>query len=228
MNTDSPDIETAFGSSNDPASPGGVHAALLMMKNGAAVWGTDGELGPMLAIVVDPATNTATEIAVRNGDVAGTGRMIPVNHVLSATPERVDVSFSRSEFFTLDRFLVPNRSASVSADDPAPDVPAWSDVWLIRPATFLFAVHENVPSSDVSIRRGMHVLDASGHRAGSVEGWNFHPEDGHLASLLFAAHPLLHRHRMLVDASSVESIDEDGVRLTLSAADLDDLMPSGE
>lgn len=179
----------------------------------------------MLAIVVDPASKSATEIAVRNGDVAGTGRLIPVGNVVRAVPERVDVDLSRSGFFSLDRFLVPNRSAASGTHDPAPDAPAWSDVWLIRPGTLLFAEHENVPNGEVSIRRGMHVLNASGHRIGSVEGWNFHPTSGKLASLLFVAHPLFHRHRMLIDASSVESIDKDGVRLTLSAADLDDLEP---
>ena len=208
------------------ASPAdSVHTMLLTMSNGAAVWGPDGELGPMLAIVIDPSTKTATEIAVRNGDVAGTGRMIPVSDVVSATRERIDVTLDRSHFFSLERFLVPYLSATVSKDDPSPEVAADSDVWLIRPGTFLFAVHENVPSGEVPVHRGMAVFNSAGRRAGKVEGWNFHPGSGQLASLIFEAHHLLGRRHMLVDASSIESIDRGGVRLTLSAADLGDLRP---
>lgn len=223
MSTQNPDLETTPGSPTDLPSTEEVHAALLTMKNGAAVWGSDGELGPMLAIVIDPATKTATEIAVRNAEVVNSGRLIPVRAVISATPDRIHVQLSRSEFFQLDRFMVPYRSAPVRAGDPVLDAP---DLWLIRPASFLLAVHENVPNGDIAIHQGLAVFNAAGHRAGSVEGWNFHPDTGQLASLAFSAEAFLQRHTILIEASSVESIDDHGVRLTLSAAELDKLKPT--
>ncbi len=74
----------------------------------------------------------------------------------------------------------------------------------------------------------MHHGNTSGQWPDSVEGRNLDPERGLLAGLLLAAHPALHRHCTLVDASTVDSINEQGVRLTRSAADLDHLEPTTE
>jgi hypothetical protein len=213
-----------------PSEPSANHEAgdrldraLFHVRNGAGVWGTDGELGPVIAIVAEPAVMAITDIAVRNADVAGTGRLLPIGTVTSASPQRIDVDVDRHRFFSLPHFIVPYRSPNDAADRPS-EAPAAIDVWLVHPGTFLFATHENVPPGFAAIHRGAHVFSVDGHHIGDVMLWNVDPATGTVASIVIGARRHhFQRDHLLVESSLIRSLEPNGVHLSLERSDLDDL-----
>ena len=71
-------------------------AEVQKFRLGATVHTDDGELGSLAWVALDPATNTVTAIGVKLGVFGGT-HMAPIDRVVSARQNDIEVSLTRAE-----------------------------------------------------------------------------------------------------------------------------------
>ena len=128
-------------------------AEAISLRIGAQVVGSDGPLGPLIALIVHPDERRVTHLAVRNGTVPETGRLVPIGEVLRASTDDVELRIDRRHFFTLERLIVPYRI------EPAEYATRASTFSLGGAGESTFAVHELLPEGCIAIEGRPLVVD---------------------------------------------------------------------
>ncbi len=189
------------------------------LRVGAAVEGTDGELGEIDALIVDPTTRAITHLVVA-GRHLGPRVLVPVDVVTERRPEQVTVSLDRGGFEACPAFDEPSFNA------PGEDF-AYGDAVLAPGAYFLepyaspfegwpLAEHERIPKGEVSIRRGDEVLSSDGSRVGHVDEFLVDPTDNTITHVVLRqGHLLRHDDDVVIPVSAATGFDEGTVRLDL-------------
>ncbi len=165
----------------------------------ATVRSRDGELGPLMSVVLDPARWTVTYLAVRNGPVPESGRLVPMVDVATADKDGIELQISRHGFFQLPRFIVPELSRGR-------EVPT-------------FAVHEHVPSHQVAVPVEAPVVDCAEHKVGVVSDWVLHPS-GALCAIEATGRSGLHVWHALIDAALLKSVETRRVQLHVESSEV--------
>jgi osmotically-inducible protein OsmY len=78
------------------STAGTAFTAVQKFRLGATVHTDDGELGSLAWVALDPASNTVTAIGVKLGVFGGT-HMAPIDRVVSARQDDIDMSLTRAE-----------------------------------------------------------------------------------------------------------------------------------
>ena len=76
----------------------------MELRMGAPVVASDGGCGRLEQIVVDPPSRRATALVVRENPLAGAGVKVPVDEIVDATDEAVNLRLSRAQVATLPVF----------------------------------------------------------------------------------------------------------------------------
>ena len=69
---------------------------------GAEVAGTDGDIGKLTRVVVDPIARAVTHLVVEPSQLEGLSRLVPIGLVESASPERIRLGIGAAAFERLD------------------------------------------------------------------------------------------------------------------------------
>ena len=197
---------------------------------GSEVACSDGSVGRITRVVVDPVSRVLTHLDVepRRGQAAG--RLVPVELVEGAG-EVVSLSCTRAEFEKLEeaveREFLPAPpgdwgyrpgemlalpyfgAVGFGAGGPVLDVGAG----MLDPGPRT-VTYDRVPVGEVEVRRGdqVHATDGS---IGHVRGLVVDPRDRHVTHVLLDEGHLWGQKTVAIPIGSVASV-EDGVRLTLS------------
>lgn len=218
---------------------------------GAAISGSDGDIGKLTRVVVDPIARAVTHLVVEPRHLEGLSRLVPISLVEAVTPGQVKLSASAAEFERLDpaeetQFLPaqPGSSASAGAAGPISDedkygpgeVLSWPYYSLalegrgfgpgsmgVAGALPLAVTYDKVPLGEVAIRRGEHVHATDGE-IGRVHGLVIDTSDQHVTHVLLQEGHLWGRKEVAVPVSAVDRVD-DGIRLKITKHDVQDLPP---
>jgi sporulation protein YlmC with PRC-barrel domain len=190
---------------------------------GATAVATDGKIGIVVALVIDPAAAAITHLVVRNADVPASGRLISIDHVIGTSTDRVQLDLSRAQILAADHFIIPGR---LPAEPPSG---AFATYWLGPAGGRTFAVHEQLPHDDeLAVRAKPPVRSRDGHHIGSVAEVLIDPVTGAITHLLLRHGHLFGRREVIIPVSAIASIDHDGVRLNLDRSVLDSLPTAGK
>jgi sporulation protein YlmC with PRC-barrel domain len=191
---------------------------------GMSVRASDAPIGSLNALVCDPTDNEITHLVVRPDNVPGADRLVSVDDVANVSDAEVTLDLSRHEFFARDTFetaqFLPERADEYAGDE--------SRRWML-PFVGLaeqgdtYATHERIPRSDVALKRGTKVVDADGRRLGSVHAFAFDPSTHDVSHLVMAAGHIFRREDVTVPITSVTHLGEDEIRLSLTAAEVEEL-----
>ncbi|HEY3956196.1 MAG TPA: PRC-barrel domain-containing protein [Streptosporangiaceae bacterium] len=95
---------------------------------GAAVTGSDGDIGKLTRVVVDPIARAVTHLVVEPKHLEGLSRLVPIGLVGAVTPEQIKLRAGAARFEQLDpaeetQFLPiqPGSPASAGVDGPIGD-----------------------------------------------------------------------------------------------------------
>ena len=169
---------------------------------GSEARGTDRSIGRLTAVVGEAGTGMVTHLVVNADDVAGSERLVPVDHLSEVDDDRIVIDLTRHEFFELPTFETC----------VAVGMPIEARSWVT------FATHERIPASRVALRRLTRVVDANGHRVGHLHGLTLDDTDRRITSLLVRTAHLLHHDQAVIAATDVTSFGETEVRLHERAA----------
>ena len=195
------------------------------LRVGAAVEGTDGGLGKVDAMVIDPTTTTVTHLVVAH-EALGRRVLVPLGVVTSSTPSAIQVDLTQETFRECELF-----------DEPAfnvPDAGYTGDLGYEPGAYFLepFASPldgfnnpdlERIPKGEVTIRRGDEVYSKDGTRVGHVDELLVDPADGHVTHVVLREGHVLRHDDDVVAPITGAAIEEGRVILGMPIDELHEL-----
>jgi sporulation protein YlmC with PRC-barrel domain len=194
---------------------------------GAEASCTDGPCGEVIKVVVNPIAQTLTHLVIEPKHRAGLGRLVPLDLITDATDE-VRLSCTTAEFEQLEiaeeiQFL-PGTGYGGYPVDQSLSMPYYANRDIIGPGNTTPAVtHETLPLGEVGVRRGEHVHATDGE-IGQVQGLVIAPHNHHVTHILLQEGHLWGHKEVAIPIIAVSGID-DGIRLTLTKQEVEDLPP---
>lgn len=196
---------------------------------GTPVFGSDGRLGSVEAIVMHPKEERVTHLVVRHGHLFAVSKVVPVEIVAEAKPARVLLRLDRAGFDRMPDFLTqhftnePPESLAGPLRTIPPDGVLWPSTlvgWYLpaevpEPTSF---VEENLPPGELPLKTGTEVYATDG-KVGHVEEVCFDRASGRASSLVVRRGFLFHRD-VTLPIEWVAGIGE-RVRLNRSKAELE-------
>ncbi len=187
---------------------------------GAKARCTDGICGRVTQVVIDPIEDKVTHLIVEPEHRQGLGRLVPIEGVKSGR-DQVDLACTRAEFDRLEtaeevRFL-PGAEG-----DPGYDAEQMLRWPYFGGNTSVPVVVDSLPVGEVAVRRSEDVYATDG-RIGQVEGLIVDRRNRHVTHLLLKEGHLFAHQEVAIPIAHVESVDQDGVRLSISNQEVDDL-----
>lgn len=202
---------------NEPANP-----EVSQFIIGTGVTGTDGALGELKRVVVDPIARTITHLVVEPPHRRGSGHLVPVAVVSSATADEIRLQCTASEFSALDEaediHFVPGGTGAWGYEQSQmltlPYYPLGTGMGMGAGVVPLTVVTDRVPAGDVEVRRGepVHATDGA---IGRVQGLVVDAGDHSVTHVLLDEGHLWGKKRVAIPIGAVTGV-EDGVHLNLS------------
>lgn len=203
---------------------------------GSEVACSDGVVGDLRRVVLDPVARAITHLVVEPRDRSQLSRLVPVDRVASAG-RRVVLTLTQAQFGVLEEAeesqLLASPQGHMGYDKD--QVLAWPYFGLhgagsgIAGRSVPLHVHtgahvlnlDHVPVGDVEVRRGEPVHATDGP-IGHVKGLVIDPSDHHVTHFLLDEGHLWGRRRVAIPITVVERVG-DGVRITLTKDEVRDL-----
>jgi sporulation protein YlmC with PRC-barrel domain len=209
---------------------------------GAEASCSDGPVGKVSRVVVDPVAKSLTHLVVEPGFRDGPSRLVPLD-LVDGAPGAVRIRCTKAEFEKLEQAeetkFIPRTTSFASYG--AGDVLSWpyygagglGDLDGIGGAGGMGTqggspvsrkvTYDTVPVGEVGVRRGQPVLATDG-AIGHVQGLVVHPDTGHVTHVLLQEGHLWGRKEVAIPISAVDTT-VDGTQLTIAKQDVQDLPP---
>jgi sporulation protein YlmC with PRC-barrel domain len=185
----------------------------------------DGDCGALIRVVVNPVTREVTHLVVEPKHREGLGRLVPLD-LVEASADSVKLTCTLAEFEALDlaeetRFLPGSGLLPGYASSEVFALPYFG----LGPGNVTPPVTvDALPLGEVAVRRGETVHAADGE-IGRVEGLVIEPVHHHVTHFLLQEGHLWGRKEVAIPISAVTGIDKDGIRLSVTKKDVEDLSP---
>jgi hypothetical protein len=209
---------------------------------GAEASCSDGPVGKVSRVVVDPVAKKLTHVVVEPGFRQGPSRLVPLD-LVEGGPSEVRIGCTKAQFEHLEpaeetKFIPRTTSFGTFG---AGDVLSWpyygtagvGDLDGIGGAGGMGAedgspvprevTYDTVPVGDVSVRRGQPVLATDG-AIGHVQGLVVDPGSGHVTHVLLQEGHLWGKKEVAIPISAVDT-SVDGTQLKIAKQDVRDLPP---
>ncbi len=197
---------------------------------GAEVSCADGPCGTLIKVVINPVAQTLTHIVVEPKHRAGLGHLVPLDLVAGGTDEALQLRCTLAEFEKLEIAeqiqLLPGSGYGNYLADQTMSMPYYANRDIIGPGNTTPAITtDTLPLGEVAVRRGdqVHALDGE---IGQVQGLVIAPHNHHVTHVLLQEGHLWGKKEVAIPISAVTGID-DGIRLSLTKQQIEDLPPVG-
>jgi uncharacterized protein YrrD len=187
----------------------------------AEVYCTDGFYGHATGIVLNPATEQVTHIAVQKDGLCSRTWLVPAAHLVDSTPDRVQLDLStkavESEMppFVKTEFLAPDLPDTLYTTDLL-----WSH--LIANLEMKTIQHENIPLDELAVHSGATV-EARDGVIGHLEDFIVNPDDKHVSQIVIRAGSWYGHARLVFPVSLIDHFDADAIHLALNKSETEAL-----
>ncbi len=186
----------------------------------ASVECSDGPVGTLTNIIVNPARETITHLVVSEHGLVGSKRLLSEALVRESTHDTVFLSISKREFQEQEEFVQTEFLPS--------DVPAFmSDEYLAWPMQEWvppILQHEAVPPGEFSVRRNAKVYASDGH-VGRVDEFLVEKKSGHITHLVLREGHLWGKKDVSVPVDQIDRYEDKCVYLKMDKKSIEDLPP---
>jgi sporulation protein YlmC with PRC-barrel domain len=173
-------------------------------------------------VVVDPLKKTVTHVVVEPDHRQGLGRLVPVDWV-NGGGEKVDLRCTKAEFDALEQAeetqFLPGAEGHEGYDPDATLLWPYLGGNTTVPVTL-----DTLPVGEVAVRRGEQVHATDG-RVGQVEGLVVDTRNHHVTHVVLQEGHLFGRKDVAIPISAVSEVGDEGISLTLSKQQVEDLPP---
>lgn len=210
----------------------------MRLDLGTAMCCSDGDLGELADIVVDPTTRRVTHLVVDPKHELFTPRLVPVEMVRSTDEVPIVITCTLAEAASLEHAEEIDylRLGEFPVDDPNYDVqvsemlalPYYEGLDMPSSGVLTYGQgvdvrYQRVPKGEVEIRRKSAVISSDGHRLGHVDGLIV--EEGAVTHVVLEHGHLWGKREIAVPIGAVDRVDEEGVMLNMAKDDVENLHP---
>ena len=196
---------------------------------GAEARCADGACGKVSSVVVDPVARAVTHLVI---DRQGVPRLVPLD-LIDATTAQIRLGCTLAEFDKLDpaektQFLPGSRHDTGYPPDQVLTRPYYglADRYNLPRQADMHITYDTLPLGEVAVRRGEHVHATDG-TIGQVQGLVIDPGSHHVTHLLLQEGHLWGRKQIAIPITAVTAVGEDGVQLSITKQQVQDLPPVG-
>ncbi len=211
-------------------------ALATRLELGEPIRCTDGELGELADIVLDPRSQRVTHLVARTPQDMGRKRLVPYELVHVGATEntiRLDCSVADAHRLAQAQEMTYLRMGETAQEDPEWDVGV-QDVYPVPhydagafvdyqpdPEPEILQTYDRIPKGHVEIRRESTISTGDGHSAGTLAGVLVQGES--VTHLILRRGHFWQRRAVMVPVAEVQSIRTDEVILRRSRRELGDL-----
>jgi sporulation protein YlmC with PRC-barrel domain len=201
---------------------------------------SDGAVGKVSRVIVDPLAEKVTHLVVESGHRRGLGRLVPLD-LVDATAGQVQLRCTQAEFEQLEpaeetRFI-PSTSGYEGYGYGPGQVGYWPyyglgglgtaglgiGIGMVGGTAAHVATSDTVPLGEVDVRRGEHVHATDGD-IGRVQGLVIDPRSRHVTHVLLQEGHLWGAKEVAIPISAVASTSS-GIQLKIAKHEVQDLPP---
>jgi sporulation protein YlmC with PRC-barrel domain len=189
----------------------------------------DGTCGKVSSVVVDPVARAVTHLVI---DRQGVPRLVPLD-LIDATTGQIRLGCTLAEFDKLDpaektQFLPGSRHDTGYPPDQVLTMPYYglADRYNLPRQADMHITYDTLPLGEVAVRRGEQVHATDG-TIGQVQGLVIDPGSRHVTHVLLQEGHLWGRKEVAIPISAVTAVGEDGVQLSLTKQQVQELPPVG-
>lgn len=188
------------------------------LRVGAVVRGTEGEVGTVDALVIDPVRAVVTHVVVIT--TADARRvLVPIGAVTGSSPAEVVTTLDQAGVDACAPFDEPGYHAP-SVEWQSAELAYEPGAYYLEPFAsplegWSLADHERVPIGEVTIRRGDEVVTSDGTPVGHVDELLIDPTDGHVTHVVLREGHVLRRDHDVVVPIGGATFTEGRVQLGL-------------
>ena len=189
----------------------------------------DGACGKVTSVVVDPVARAVTHLVIGR---QGVPRLVPLD-LIDATAGEIRLGCTLAEFDKLDpaektQFLPGSRHDTGYPPDQVLTMPYYglADRYNLPRQADMHITYDTLPLGEVAVRRGeqVHATDAT---IGQVQGLVIDPGSHHVTHVLLQEGHLWGRKEVAIPISAVTAVGEDGVQLSITKQQVQELPPVG-
>ena len=187
---------------------------------GAGAYCTDGYCGEVSRLIINPATDTITHLAIQPGNQQEDARLVPV-HLVETTDGEIRLRCTLTEFYNLDHAVERDL---VTGAAPAQIGEGFGVTGVSAGAWRQTAIFEDViPGGEDEVGPGepVHAVDGE---IGQVQGFLVNPDNDRVTHVLLQEGHLWGRKEVAIPMSAVIRVDE-GIRLNLTKEQVGELPP---
>jgi hypothetical protein len=176
----------------------------------------DGNYGRSVCIILDPATEQITHVAVEAQEAADVRRLVPVGLIRETAPDLVLLACLKADLARLPAFseteFLPTNLYGASMMWP----------YALPELMNLTIEHEHIPPDELAIHRGALVEARDGH-VGNVDEFLVEPVHYHITHLIMRHGHLWAPKEMTIPVGQIERIEADTVHLKLTKREVEAL-----
>lgn len=186
---------------------------------GATASCVDGPGGRVSRVIIDPATETVTHLVIEPKHRLGAGRLVPLD-LVDTTAGDIRLRCTVEEFGSLE----PAQETEVVDDLTGLGLGGLGEPMGVG-SPMPVIVQDVVPLGEADVDRGdpVHALDGE---IGRVQGLLVDPDDHRVTHVLLEEGHLWGRKKVSIPVSAVTGV-ENGIRLSLTKKQVEDLPPAG-
>lgn len=178
---------------------------------------TDGRIGRLENIIVNPQAERITFLVIRENDIANTLRIVPERFVVSANRDTVELRMDRQQFKKMKHFIqedyIPSNVMLYMAE---------REGWNVGTPTAMFVEHEAIPAGGVAVHKGAKVF-AGDERVGKIDEFLVEGKSGRITHLVLVEGHLWGKKNIAVPVKAVDRYEDGNVYLAIDKAQVETL-----
>jgi sporulation protein YlmC with PRC-barrel domain len=178
---------------------------------------TDGRVGHLENIILNPKTEKITYLVVRGNDLQNRERIVPEKLVKEATPDTVRLSIDKERFERMKDFIqeeyIPSNIMLYMADMAG---------WDAGTPAGVFVEHEAVPAGGMLVHKGAKVFATDGH-VGRVDDFLVEKRTGRITHLILLEGHLWGKRDVSIPVSRIDRYEDGDVYLNIDKTGVESL-----
>ena len=183
----------------------------------AHVEGSDGRVGRLKNIILNPRTERVTYLVVRGNDLQNTERLVPEKLIKETTHDTVLLSISKEKFERMKNFIqeeyIPSNIMLYMAENKG---------WDAGTPAGVFVEHEAIPAGGIAVPKGAGVFATDGH-VGKVDDLLVEKESGRITHLILLEGHLWGKKDVSIPVNRIDRYEDGNVYLKIDKNEVEGL-----
>jgi len=178
---------------------------------------TDGHIGHLENIIVNPQAERITYLVVKENDIEATLRLVPARLAKTADHETVTLSIDKKKFQKMKHYIhedyVPSNIMLYMAEQEG---------WYAGIPAAMFVEHEDIPAGGIAVHKGAKVF-AKDERVGKVDEFLVEGKSGRITHLVLVEGHLWGKKDIAVPVNQIDRYEDGDVYLKIDKDQVESL-----